>query len=336
MNPRDTVRLVDVAEQAGVTTSTASRALSRPEMVRPETRDRVRAAADALGYVPNRLARGLITGRSSTIVMVLPDMTSPVFALLAQAAQAEARARGFDVLVADSRWDDDREVALVDRAKGYAEGVIVCMPSASHAVPADGPPLVAINRRMVGAHAVVLDQSTIVETQLGHLLGLGHERILFVSGPKRYWAAHERRRHAERLAADHDVELSAPIDPGFEAGVELADHIDPDVTAVIAFTDGQAAGLVARFAERGIRVPHDVSVIGANDVPMARMLNPALTTMRAPLDAMGRAAVSLLLDHLQHEGGSTIVETMRSELVVRRSTAPPRTAWVGTHRSEDA
>ena len=335
MTPRNTVRLVDIAEQAGVTVSTASRALSRPEMVRPETRERVQAAANALGYVPNRLARGLITGRSSTIVMVLPDMTSPLFAFLAQAAQAEARGRGFDVLVADSRWDDDREIALVDRAKGYAEGVIVCMPSASHPVEADGPPIVAINRRMRGAHAVVLDQATIVETQLAHLLGLGHERILSLSGPKKYWAAHERRRHAERLAGDHHLEISAPIDPTFDAGVEFADHIDPDVTAVIAFTDGQAAGLIARLAERGIRVPEDVSVIGANDVPLARMMNPALTTMRAPLDAMGRAAVSLLLDHLQRDGGPTIVETMSSELIVRRSTAPPRGTWVGSHRSVD-
>ena len=106
-------------------------------MVRPETRARVEVAARELGYVPNRLARGLITGRSSTIVMVLPDVTSAIFALLARAAQAEARARGFDVLVADALWDDDREVALVDRAKSYAEGLIVCMPSVDHVVDAD-------------------------------------------------------------------------------------------------------------------------------------------------------------------------------------------------------
>jgi len=331
MGPRgDAVRLVDVAERAGVTASTASRALSRPEMVRPETRARVEVAARELGYVPNRLARGLITGRSSTIVMVLPDVTSAIFALLARAAQAEARARGFDVLVADALWDDDREVALVDRAKSYAEGLIVCMPSVDHVVDADGPPIVAINRRMRGAHAVIVDQSTIVETQLDHLLGLGHRRILYLSGPKKYWAAHERRRHAEGLARHHDLEISGPIDPTFEAGVELGDHLDPEVTAVIAFTDGQAAGLIARLAQRGIRVPDDVSVIGSNDVPMARMLNPALTTMRAPLDAVGRAAVSLLLDHIHGEGGPAITETMSPELVVRRSTAPPPSAWVGS------
>lgn len=339
MTPRETVRLVDVAHHAGVTVSTASRALSRPELVRPETRERVRAAADALGYVPNRLARGLITGRSATIVMVVPDVASPVFALLAQAAQAEARTRGFDLLVADSLWDDDRETTLVERAKGYAEGVIMCMPQGSYPAGPDGPPMVSINRRLRGAHAVVLDQATIVETQLEHLLGLGHERILYLNGPKKYWAAHERRRHAERLAADHDLEISAPIGPAFDDGIDAADQLDPEVTAVIAFTDGQAAGLVARLAEREIRVPDDVSVIGANDVPMARMLNPALTTMRAPLDAMGRASVALLFDHLQHDGGPTvptIMETMHSELIVRRSTAPPRDGRAGARRSEDA
>lgn len=115
-----------------------------------------------------------------------------------------------------------------------------------------------------------------------------------------------------------------PVDLSFEGGLEIADRLDPDVTAVIAFVDNQALGIVQRLGERGIRVPDDVSVIGNNDVMWARMANPALTTLHTPFDAMGRAAVSLLLDNESGTMGPQIVETFRSELVVRRSTAPPR------------
>jgi len=323
MGTRDAVRLVDVALLAGVTASTASRALSRPEMVRPETRARVEAAACTLGYVPNRMARAIVTGRSRTIVFVVPDLTSPLFSMLARAAQSEARQRGYDVLVADSLSDTRREAGLIEDARRYAEGIIVCMPQGTYQPEPGRAPIVAINRRMRGAHAVLLDQAAVVEQQLAHLVGLGHERIVYLDGPKQYWATYERRRHAERLARQFPVEISEPIAPWFHGGYEYADRIDPEVTAVMAFSDTQAAGVVARLAENGRRVPHDLSVIGSNDIPIAAMYNPALTTMRTPLDAMGRAAVSLLLDNVDGAEGPAIIETMTSELVVRRSTAPP-------------
>lgn len=321
---REPVRLREVAEAAGVTISTASRALNRPELVRPETRERVEAAARDLGYVPNRMARAIVTGRTRAIVFIVPDLTSPMFAYLARGAQDEARVRGFDILVADTRMDEEREVALVNGARRYAEGVILCMPQGHHAPDASGPPTAAINRRVRGAHAVLLDQAHIVEQQLTHLVGLGHERIVYLDGPKQYWATYERRRHAERLARNRPLEIIGPVEPFYHGGYGAADHIGADVTAVIAFSDTQAAGLIARSVELGRRVPEDLSVIGSNDIPIAAMYNPALTTMHTPFAEMGRAAVSLLLDNVSASDGTQIVETVRSELVVRRSTAPPR------------
>jgi DNA-binding LacI/PurR family transcriptional regulator len=316
--------LREVAEAAGVTVSTASRALNRPELVRPETRERVMAVAHDLGYVPNRMARAVVTGRSSTIVFIVPDLSLGLFTSVASAAQAEARTRGLDIIVADSLGDPRRETDIITTARRYADGIILLWPQAEYAPGLEDVPVVSINRRMRGAHAVLLDQEHVVELQLTHLRELGHERILWVNGPKQYWAAHQRRRHAERLAATWPFELSAPTDPSFEGGVEIADCLDPSITAVMAFADNQALGIIARLAERGIRVPEEVSVIGSNDVMWARMANPALTTLRTPFDTMGRAAVSLIVDNVPASQGSQIIETVRSELVVRRSTAPPR------------
>jgi len=321
---REPVRLREVAEAAGVTVSTASRALNRPELVRPETRDRVAAAARDLGYVPNRMARAVVTGRSQTIVFVVPNLRLGVFTWLAGAAQDEARRRGYNLLVADSMSDPELEVKLITGARGYAEGIILCWPRSDFRPEADDAPVVAINRRMSGAHAVLVDQDHIVEQQLSHLRNLGHERILWVSGPKQYWAGHARRRHAERLAAELALEISEPTEPSFDGGREIADRLDPSITAVMAFADNQALGIIQRLGERGIRVPDDVSVVGNNDVMWARMANPALTTLATPFDAMGSAAVSLLVDTVPATQGTQIVETLRSELVVRRSTAPPR------------
>lgn len=318
------MRLREVADAAGVTVSTASRALNRPELVRPETRERVTQAARVLGYVPNPMARAVVTGRTQAIVFILPDLSLGLFHTVASAAQVEARARKYDLLVADSMGSANREAGLIDGARAYAEGVILLWPQAEYTPEVTDPPLVSIGRRMQGAHAVLLDQAHVVEQQLAHVRGLGHERILWVDGWERYWASRERRRHARRLAEEYPFEFSRPVEPSFEGGLEIADELDPSITAVMAFVDNQALGIIARLGERGIRVPEDVSVIGNNDVMWARMANPALTTLRTPFDEMGRAAVSLLLDSIPATDGPQIVETMRSELLVRRSTAPPR------------
>jgi len=332
MSPRVAVRLADVADRAGVTVSTASRALWRPDLVRDSTRARVEAAVQELGYVPNRIAQAVATGRTRTLVFVIPDLTNNLFARLARAVQAAARAKGYDIVIADSQMNLEREAGLIERARRYAEGIILCMPQGSYRAESGRPPMVAINRRMRGSHAVLIDQAHIVETQVDHLVGLGHERIAYVDGPKRYWATHERRRNMERLARTHDIQILGGVHYGFEGGVSVVDGLGPDVTAVITYADLQAAGVVVRAIETGRRVPQDLSVIGSNDMPIARITSPPITTMRTPVEAIGRAAVSLLLD-TEATAGIAINETLTSELVVRQSTGPaPRARRRGRSR----
>jgi DNA-binding LacI/PurR family transcriptional regulator len=320
---RDAVRLVDVAKRAGVTVSTASRALARPEMVRPETRERVELAAAELGYAPNRAARSLITGRSGVIAIVVPDLANTYFAHIARAAQQFARARSYEVLIVDIDDDVVREQEFIESASTWVEGLIVCAARRPYRRTASRVPMVFVNRRVRDSHSVLLDQHFIVEAQLRHLIELGHEQIVWMDGPKGYWASSIRRNRARRIGVGHPIRITDPLAPDWEGGVEMAELLDNDVTAVAAFNDRQALGFMMRCAQLGIRVPDDVSVVGSDDIAGAAVLSPGLTTVHAPKEQMGRAAVSLLLDHLT-EGEPVICETLRGHLVVRGSTAPPR------------
>lgn len=316
-------RLEDVAARAGVAPSTASRALNHPTMVRSTTRARVETAARELGYTPNGAARGLSTGHTRSVAVVVPDLTNPYFALLGREAETEARSRGYDTLIVDTATDPAFEHEVVDTMSRWVDGIIVCAAQRTHVAAARRTPIVYVNRRVRGAHAVLLDQAFVVDTQLGHLADLGHTRVCWVSGPKVYWASAVRRRRAQRWSTRLDLHIPAAGDADTESGVRVAAELPPDITAVAAFNDAQAFGVLHGLLERGVRIPDDISVVGSDDVPTAQYVRPRLTTVRAPKEAMGRTAVSLLLDHLTEEGGPVIVETLTGELVVRDSTAPP-------------
>jgi len=322
MTPKPT-RLRDVADAAGVTPSTASRALHRPEMVSSATRARVETAARELGYLPNTAAQRLIAGRTRILALVVPDLSNPYFSFIAREAERRAQARGFDVYVVDTAMDGAFEAVVVDALSHWVDGVIACSAQRSHPGAARRVPIVYMNRRVRGSHAVLLDQAFIVDAQLGHLSELAHDRVLWVDGPKDYWASAARRRRALRWSTRLDVAVtpSGPVD--FESGLQIAADLDRTVTAVAAFNDAQAFGIIHGLLERGIRIPDDVSVIGSDDVPTTEYVRPRLTTVRAPRDAMSAAAVSLLIDHVT-DGDPVIVETLTGELVVRDSTAPPR------------
>jgi DNA-binding LacI/PurR family transcriptional regulator len=322
MTGREAVRLVDVAKRAGVTVSTASRALARPEMVRPETRVRVQQAATELGYAPNRAARSLITGRTGVIAIVVPDLANTYFAHIARAAQDFARARAYEVLIVDTNADPLREREFVSSASSWVDGLIICAAKRPYTLMGRTP-MVFINRRVRGSHSVLLDQHFIVEAQLRHLIELGHQNIVWMDGPKGYWATSIRRNHAKRIGAGHPIRIAEAMPPDWEGGIEMANRLDDDVTAVAAFNDRQALAFIMRCGQLGIRVPDDVSVVGSDNIAGAGILTPGLTTVHAPKEQMGRAAVSLLLDHLV-DGGPVICETLRGHLVVRDSTAPPR------------
>lgn len=323
--PAGRARLVDVAQRAGVTVSTASRALHRPDLVAPTTRERVLLAARELDYEPNRAARGLITGAPTAIAVVIPDITNSHFGRICRAAQATARPLGHEVVIVDTGGYGEPEADLLRSTSRLVGGIVLCGATKAYPPEPFGVPVVYVNRKARGSHSVLVDPVAMVRDPVDHLVGLGHERIDWVAGPKWGWSAGVRLRTAERLAARHDIRVIRPDEPDdvdFHSGVRLAETFDGRATAIVCYTDRQAFGFMGRAQELGLRIPQDVSVVGAFDAPGSAHFNPALTTMTVPQEALGSTAVRLLLEHPDRRD-RVITETLQGRLEVRSSTAPP-------------
>ncbi|GAB2450781.1 LacI family DNA-binding transcriptional regulator [Xylanimonas ulmi] len=322
------VTVRDVARVAGVSISTVSRALSAPEKVAAQTRDRITAIADDLGYQPNRAAAGLRAGRTGAVGLLVPDLANPYFAAVAKGAAAGARAHGLGVFVVDSEEDLRLEVDLLRSLAAQTDGVILASPRALDAdrPAAGGKPVVVVNQE--GPLAVGVDNAGGVSLALEHLRALGHRRIAYVGGPAVSWSDAQRRA-ALATAAGTGVEVvalgahSPTVDGGAAAAASvIASH----ATAAITFNDVVAVGLVRAVRARGLRVPEDLSVLGFDDTFLAPLVTPALTSVGADLREIGRRAVDLLVGRLA--AGTTEGPTRRlllpATLAVRESTARPR------------
>jgi DNA-binding LacI/PurR family transcriptional regulator len=327
------VTIKDVARLAGVSPATVCRALSTPERVKTETRERVRRAVDDLGYSPNRAARGLITGRTGNIGLVVPDLANPFFPGVVKGIQARAREADYSVFVADTDEDPSAEASLVRSLGKQVDGLVLCSPRMSEedlrSVVGDTP-LVLLNRRVDQMPAITFDSLGGMRQAIAHLMALGHRRVAYVGGPRTSWSNRDRLNGLRTVTAAAGAELVevGNVLPQFSGGVAAADLVlAAEATAVVAYNDVVALGLISRFAARSITVPDQLSVIGFDDISMSAMVHPSLTTVALPMELSGRAGVDLLLHLMQHpdQSGSTSRE-LETHLMVRGSTGPaPRT-----------
>jgi LacI family transcriptional regulator len=318
----------DVARAAGVSQATVSRALSMPELVRPGTRARVEAAARELGYRPNRAARGLITGRTGNLGLIVPDLSNPFFAAVVKGVQAAARAADYSVFIADTDEEADAEVDLLRALAKQVDGLILCSPRAPDddlaAVGAEST-VVLMNRRAGERPSVTVDNADGMRQAVDHLAALGHRRVAYVAGPRTSWSNAQRERglHQTADAGGVDVVHLGHFPPQFEGGVAAADlAVASGATAVIAYNDLVALGLLSRLGVRAVPVPHALSVVGCDDIGMSAMSQPALTTVSVPKRAAGRATVALLLSML--DAGADAGPAHRelpTQLIVRGTTA---------------
>jgi DNA-binding LacI/PurR family transcriptional regulator len=327
------VTIKDVARAAGVSPATVCRALSTPDLVRAETCERVRRSAAELGYSPNRAARGLITGRTGNLGLIVPDLGNPFFPGVVKGIQARAREADYAVFLADTDEDPAAETQLVRTLAKQVDGLVLCSPRMSEAELRDfaaQTPLVMLNRRVGRIPAVTFANVDGMRQAVTHLTALGHRRIAYVAGPRASWSNRERVRGLRLAVAAAGAELIeiGPVQPQFDGGVAAADPVlAAGVTAVIAYNDVIALGLLSRFNARGIAVPAAVSVIGFDDIALAAMVHPSLTTVGLPIENSGRAGIDLLLGLLQDPArfGATRRE-LDTQLMVRGSTGPaPRT-----------
>jgi DNA-binding LacI/PurR family transcriptional regulator len=300
MSSRPTIR--DVAEAAGVSVSTVSRVLSRPEMFRESTRQRVQAAAESLNYSPSRHATSLSTGKTANIGLVIPNLANPLFAEMVRAALQRAADAGFAALLADSDSDADREQKLIHALAKDVDGII----DFSSLVPAEElldaaalRPTVFVNRAVPGQRCVLVNSAQGMRLIMHYLANLGHERVYYLPGPENLWAAADRRAAAAEAAGEAGVQfdLGPHGPPSFEAGAGHADRLirSPLPTAILCFNDVMALGLVSRLLAVGVGVPERVSVCGWGGTQLAGYYTPALTTVTMPLTNLGRIAVEQLL-----------------------------------------
>jgi LacI family transcriptional regulator len=317
-----------VAAAAGVATSTVSRAYSHPHLLRPETVARVRAAADELGYVPDYSARALSTGRLATIAVVVPDIANPFFPPLIRAVQSRANEFGISTLLADTDEEPGKEGALLTAMQQRTDGVILAssrLAEGTIRARAALHPLVLVNRDVDGVSRVLIDTAPGVREAVDHLTDLGHRRIAYLAGPGSSWSNAERRSaFLERSAArEIDAVVLAERRPEHEEGVTAADDVvRSGATAVVAFDDVLAQGLMAGLAQRGIPVPGDVSVVGCDDI-LAVRTTPPLSTIHGPSAEAGRSAVDLLLGLIDGSVSERAAVSLPARFI-RRATAGPR------------
>lgn len=326
---RPTPTIHDVAREAQASIATVSRALNGG-IVSAAARSRIEAAVERLGYRRNDVARGLVTGRSGLVGVVLPDLVGPLYAQMARGIEDVLEERGMHAMVVTDHLDAVAERRAIDLLLGRQVDALVLIGSRL-----GEPDLADARRRVPLVHVqrdttdtdeaqVRLDDAAGVAAAVGHLIALGHRRIAHLAGT--------RRDGRERLAAFRAALGAAGLEPGpivegdfTEQGGEAAAEAvlaDPDVTAVFCANDRMAVGLLHAAHHRGLHVPGDVSVVGFDDLTWTRYLWPPLTTVRQPGREMGRAAARLVLDGPVGDAPTTL--RVRPELVVRASTAPPR------------
>ncbi|WP_374057489.1 LacI family DNA-binding transcriptional regulator [Arthrobacter sp. 31Y] len=320
----------DVADLAGVATSTVSRALSNPGRVNHVTRERVEQAAAALNYVPSSQARGLSSGRTNAIALLVPDVTNPFYFDIIRGTQNQLKAAGYTQLLVDTEESAEMEADTLRKMQRTADGFILAasrLTDAQILEAAASQAIVTINRSSANAPTVMIDTPGAVVQALEHLSSLGHSKICYVGGPASSWSNAKRWKTFEDECRERGLTTSrvGPFTPKTTSGAAAADATArTGATACIVFNDLLAIGMLQRLRERGIRVPEDMSIVGCDDIFGADFCNPPLTTMASPIEQAGRVAVSMLLAQLDplHAGSSRRLAVMPTHLTVRGSTGP--------------
>jgi LacI family transcriptional regulator len=339
MKDRKVIRLKDVADAAGVDTSTASRVLNGEagHRVAPKTRDRILAAAGELGYRPNAMARALRTARTFTLGIAVPQLDNPVFPQIIIGATRAAHARGYELLISLVQESEDsasvyERLANANRVDGLLVSTIEEEAALRRTLKRASVPFVVVNRKLRGVpNFVAHDNFEAAKASTEYLLSLGHRRIGHLAG---HTSGYNGSR---RLAGYQSALRAAGIEPDptlvSEAGYTLEGGVRATEamlaakrrpTAILAATVRSGSGALKALHAEGVRVPEDMSVMSIHDLPIAEMLQPPLTALRLPLQEMGVVATNGLIDLLEGKTKSVSHVLAPEELVVRASTAPPR------------
>ncbi len=338
--------IIDVASEASVHPSTVSRVLNGHvgTTVTPATRERVLAAADRLGYRPSALARSLRLRRTLTLGMLVPDITNPFFSSIIKGAEDAARLRGYNLILCNSEDEPQREATYLRVLRErQVDGLLIASSQMADDTIAElreeAFPFVLLNRATRSAEdlAVVVDNHAAAVDVVAHLAALGHRRVGHIAGPQNTTTGVDRREGYRAGVLAYGLANEPGLVVEADAFSEEAGHRALEImlagparpTAVFGANDLIAVGMLQLLRQIGAHVPGDLSIVGFNDIPLAGLLEPALTTVRVPQLEMGVAGAHLLIDRLEGRPIGDVRLTLPTELVIRASSAAPGTPWGG-------
>jgi DNA-binding LacI/PurR family transcriptional regulator len=325
----DRPTIYDVAREAGVAASTVSRAYARPGRVNAETARAIFAAAARIGYRVATIT-GSLGRQTGAVALMVSDITNPFYGEIIKGAADAVRQAGYALLLCDTSESGPAEREAVERTLDLVEGVVLAssrMSDSAIRMIAKQKPLVLLNRQISETSCIVADNPRGVRHAVEHLGMLGHDTLTYVAGPDASWA--EGMRWRALREATHELELRVrridpQDDPTMRTGFTAARRIVEDgATAVLAYNDALAIGVIKGLKQLGVHVPGDVSVVGFDNVLLAVVVDPALTTVATPMRKAGAAGVGnvLALAAGAKTSGETLVLPVK--LVVRESTGPP-------------
>lgn len=327
----------EVAAHAGVSLGTVSRVINGYSNVSPDIRARVENSIITLGYRPNFVARSLRSRRSLSFGLVIPDVTNPFFAELVKGLEQASWKSGYTVILGNSEERKEAERVyiemLVDR---MIDGLIIVPTTETKKVAIKAKvPVVLIDRSLPGHSLVASDHRGGADAAVTHLLDLGHNRIGCIAGPRGVPVATERfegyQQAMRRRGLQEDPTLVRFVlfdyDGGFRAATELFKTPQPP-TAIFASSDQQAIGAIRAATDKGLRVPDDLSIFGVDDIPLAALINPRLSTVRQSVTDLSQTAISSLM-LLRDDPTRITSHRLNTTLVLRESCGPPPAAKCG-------
>jgi LacI family transcriptional regulator len=328
----------DIARIAGVSVATVSRVINDRPDVSAETRDAVQRLIRAHNFSTNRSARALSVGRTGLIGLTIPYVLGDYFTAILSGATEALHEEDMRAVLCPTLHQHEREVNLLERLMhGTTDAGILMLPEEPNdelrALQRHGYPFVVVDPRTPpeeGIAAVSAANASGARLATEHLLALGHRRIGAITGPLGWLASSERLNgfrsalSSSGVLPDPDLVHEAAFAPGAgeEAAAALLDLTDRP-TAIFAFNDELAISVLQAARQRGLRVPQDLSVVGFDDSEKARITTPALTSVRQPLNEMGRMAITLLLQLLENRQAAGVSVELAIRLVERDSTRPP-------------
>ncbi|BCW82633.1 MULTISPECIES: LacI family DNA-binding transcriptional regulator [Paenarthrobacter] len=318
--------IYDIAKLAGVNPSTVSRALSKPGRVSVHTRKLVEEAAAELNYQANPFAKALPTGRTSTIGLIVTDIANPTFFGTIRGTEFTAADHDYSVILAESAESARKERSAAQRMLASVDGLILASPRMDDdhiRQLSEEKPVIVVNRDVQGITCVVPDVEKGLGEAVRHLALNGHQKVTFIAGPEASWMSGRRWLGVKQACEWSRIEAvklnsASPTIKGGRAAARTI--VGSGTTAVIAYNDLLAIGLLHELQAAAYVVPDQVSIIGFDDIFGADFTTPALTTVRAPMEACGVEAASLLLRALKGTEKGPSTHYIDTELVVRGST----------------